>query len=311
MSKRLNLEKRMLLEKHLSAGWSCRRIAAALCVAPSTIGREVARNGGRCGYQAGRAQRRAADMRAGIGPSRVSTAAWKAAKGQLRQRWSPEAIAASAPSGLAISAATIRRRIAEDRRNHGALFRHLRRRGKPRLSRAERQAQQCNNIPGRVHFSQRPQAAHRRQQGGHWEMDTFMDPGQNRRAGALILADRATRVVLLFPLPHFNARACADAAIALLRRRPARSITADNGGEFAQHRRITQTLGVPVFFTDPGSPQQRGTCENAIALVRDLAGGRPLAQWSPRRLRDLAERINRRPMKTHGWLSRNQAALLL
>ena len=309
MSRRLNHEQRQLLEGHLRAGASYRGVAAALRVSVSTVSREVRRNGGRARYTAARAQARAQAQRAGVGPPSVKAAAWRAARRKLRKRQSPEQIAANASPELAISATTIRRRIAEDRRRGGDLVKHLRQRGKARISRRQRQAYRCNNIPGRVHFSQRPYAAHARSEPGHWEMDTFMDPGENRRAGALILVDRATRRLRLFPLPHFNARACADAAIARLRHEPARSITADNGGEFAQHQRITQATGAPVFFADPARPQQRGTCENAIALVRDLTRGMALGTLTPRRVQAIAERINQRPMKLHGWLSRNQAAL--
>lgn len=309
MSQRLKLELRKLLEKHENAGWSQRQMAAALGVSVSTVSRELSRHRVSGVYRAEVAQARARMARAGIGPPRVATAAWDAASDKLRQRWSPEQIAARAAPEQSISAATIRRRIAEDRRNGGEWFRCLRRRGKPRLSRQQRQAQACNNIPQRVHFSRRPDAARRRAEAGHWEMDTIFFPATHRRFALLILTDRATRRILLFPLSPFNARACADAAILLLRKEIVRSITADNGGEFAQHCRVAQALRTTVFFTDPGRPQQRGTCENAVALVRDLIRGMDPASLSRRRARAIADRINNRPMKLHRWLSRNQAAL--
>ena len=207
--------------------------------------------------------------------------------------------------GLVIIASTIRRRIKADwARTRG----NLRRRGNPCLSRAERRAQSRKRIPNRVHFSQRPPQADARARRGHWEIDTLLDPGAHRRAGALVLADRATRQIDRFPLPRVNARARADAASALPRRRVVRPITADNGGEFAQHARITQATGATIFFTDPHSPQQRGTCENAVALVRDMTRGKRLGKMSPAQMRDIAERINQPPMKTHRWRSRNQAA---
>ena len=280
MSKRLNLERRELIEEHLSSGWSLRRIAAALCVVASSVSRAVSRNSGAAGYRA-------------------------AVRKKLGLRWGPEQVAGAVPPDLAISASTIRRRIKADWTRQRA---HLRRRGKPYLSRAERRAQSRNRIPNRVHFSQRPPQADTRAQRGHWEMDALLDPGACRRTGALILADRATRQIALFPLPRVSARARACAASALLRRCVVRSITADNGGEFAQHARITQATAAPIFFTDPHAPQQRGTCENAVALMRDRTRGKRLGSMSPTQLRAIAERINQRPMKTHQWRSRNQAA---
>ena len=89
---------------------------------------------------------------------------------------------------------------------------NLRRRGKPCLSRAERRAQARKRIPNRVHFSQRPPQADARAQRGHWEIDTLLDPGAHRRAGALVLADRATRQIARFPLPRVNARADASSS---------------------------------------------------------------------------------------------------
>ena len=303
MSRRLSLERRKLIEEHLSSGWSFRRIAAALCVVASSVLREVSRNGGAAGYRAAVAQERAVRMRVGVGVPRVCVLAWAAAREKLGLRWGSEQVAGAAPPDLVISASTIRRRVKADWTRQRA---HLRRRGKPYLSRAERRAQSCDRIPNCVHFSQRPPQADARAQRGHWEMDALLDPGAHRRAGALILADRATRQIALFPLPRVSAGA--GAASALLRQRVVRSITADHGGEFAQHARITQATGAPVFFTDPHAPQQRGTCENAVALVRDRTRGKRLGSMPPTQLRAIAERINQRPMKTHQWRSRNQAA---
>ena len=249
MSRRLNLERRKLIEEHLSSGWSLRRIAAALCVVASSVSRAVSRNGGAAGYWAAVAQERAVRMRVGVGVSRVCVLAWAVAREKLGLRWGPEQVAGAAPPDLAISASTIRRRVKADWTRQRT---HLRRRGKPYLSRAERRAQSRNRIRNRVHFSQRPPQADARAQPGHWEMDALLDPGAHRCAGTLILADRATRQIALLPLPRVRARA--GAASARLRQRVVRSITADNGGEFAQHARITQATGAPIFFTDPHAP---------------------------------------------------------
>ena len=143
MSKRLNLELRILIEKHLGSGWSLRAIGSSLGVSASTVSREVRRNGGAADYAADAAQRRARRMRGGVGPPRVGAAAWRAARRRLRQRWSPEQAAAAADAGRAISAATIRRRIRADAAQGGTLAKCLRRRGKPRCTAAWRRAQRC------------------------------------------------------------------------------------------------------------------------------------------------------------------------
>ena len=123
MSKQLNLERRKLIEEHLSSCWCLRRIAAALCVVASGVSREVSR------AMAGR-----------LSIVRVS-------RKSVRRGCAP---------GLVIIASTVRGRIKADwARTRG----NLRRRGKPCLSRAERRAQSRNRIPNRVHFSQRPPQA--------------------------------------------------------------------------------------------------------------------------------------------------------
>ena len=159
MSKRLNLERRKLIEEHLASQWSLRRIASALCVSGSSVSREGSRNGGAADHRAAVAQEWAALMRVGVGPPRVSAAAWAAA---------------AAGPGLSISAPTIRRRIKAD---GGRMRGNLRRRGKPYLSRNARRAQSRNCIPNRVHFSQRPPQADARDARGHWEINTILDPG--------------------------------------------------------------------------------------------------------------------------------------
>ena len=182
MSRRLSLERRKLIEEHLSSGWSFRRIAAALCVVASSVSRAVSRNGGAAGYRAAVAQERAVRMRVGVGVPCVCVLAWAAAREKLGLRWGPEQVAGAVPPDLVISASTIRRRVKADWTRQRT---HLRRRGKPYLSRAERRAQSCDRIPNRVHFSQRPPQADACAQRGHWEMDALLDPGAHRRARLL------------------------------------------------------------------------------------------------------------------------------
>ena len=160
MSKRLNLERRELIEEHLFSGWSFRRIAAALCVVASSVSREVSRNGGAAGYRAAVAQERAARMRVEVGPPRVCVLAWAAAREKLGLRWGSEQVAGAVPPDLAVSASTIRRRVKADWTRQRA---HLRRRGKPYLSRAERRAQSRHPPDCPVPLAARQRRRRRRQ----------------------------------------------------------------------------------------------------------------------------------------------------
>ena len=167
-------------------------------------------------------------MRVGVAPPPVSDAAWRAACQRLRDGWSPEQIAVVADPELAISAATTRRRIDQDRADGGKLFRLLRHRGKTRRSPAWRAAQKCKSIPGRVHFSQRPPGAD--------------DRGSRHTSGLLLLSERKNRETRIGAVRNINAVACATAAIRLLKgcvvrshhgrqRGGIRATRADHGGD--------------------------------------------------------------------------------
>ena len=121
MSKRLNAKWRELIKVHLRAGWSLRAIARAARVAPSTVSREVARNGGKRRYQAKAAQARADACRVGVGPPLVGDDAWRAAIVCLKKGWSPEH-PEQIGSRLPISSATTRRRVRQDRADGGSCF---------------------------------------------------------------------------------------------------------------------------------------------------------------------------------------------
>ena len=175
MSKRLNSERRKLIEEHLSSCWCLRRIASALCVVASGVSREVSRHGGAAVYRAGVAQERAARMRAGVGHHRI--------------HHSPPD-----QGGLGADArqpAATRQALLVPRRTAGAIA-------------------QAHSEPRP--FSQRPPQADARARRGHWEIDILLDPGSHRRVGALVLADRATRQIARFPLPRVNARADASSS---------------------------------------------------------------------------------------------------
>ena len=211
MKRRLDPRGRELIEGHLQDGWSLRVIARAARVAPSIISREVARNGGKRRYQAKAAQVRADACRVGVGPSPVGDEVWRAAIVCLKKGWSPEQIG----SRLPISSATTRRRVRQDRADGGKLFRMLRHRGKPRRSPAWRAAQKCKSIPGRVHFSQRPQGADDRGEFVHWETDTLFDRGSRHTSGiVLLLSERKSREARMEPIREMSAAACATAALA-------------------------------------------------------------------------------------------------
>ena len=138
---------------------------------------------------------------------------------------------------------------------------------------------------------------------GHWEGDFIKGAGNRSAAGVLI--ERSSRLVLLAKMDY----ATAASALAGYTRKlnsiaaPMRqSLTYDQGKEMARHAELTAQTGVTVYFCDPHSPWQRGSCENTNGLLRQyLPKGTDLSLYSQEPLDAIAERLNQRPRAIHGY----------
>lgn len=257
------------------AGQSIRQIAAALDRSPSSVSRELKRNhGAQVGYKPAYAQQQAAARR------------WKGSRlernaelrglvlGCLQRGWSPEQVAGwldqqkAAPT---ISHETIYRFIyAQIRRtNDGSWRNYLPTAKYKRGWRARSGGSPASFIKNRVPIDRRPDAVQHRRTFGHWEADLmlFAAPGQ----AILVAHERKSRLLLLAKQPSKASQPAAEQLIAWfqsLDRRLRKTITFDNGTEFAQHYILTDELGMRTFFCDPHSPWQKGAIENAIGRIR-------------------------------------------
>ncbi len=168
---------------------------------------------------------------------------------------------------------------------------------------------------GSVHFikqrktlDQRPQAANKRRQSGHWEADLMMFSKYGQ--GVLVLHERVSRIILVVRLTNKRASHIAALIKRLLRSLPAhlrRTITFDNGTEFADHHKLHQPLQLKTFFCDPRAPWQKGGIENAIGrLRRPLPRKSNLAHISQRKLAKLADDYNNTPRKCLGYKTPNE-----
>ncbi len=96
-----------------------------------------------------------------------------------------------------------------------------------------------------------------------------------------------------------------DAQLAVYRQLPAhavRSVTVDNGSEFAHHYRLADTIGVPTYFCDPYSAYQRGSNEHLNGRLRKyLPKGTSFADLTQTELDEIIQEINNRPRKVLGW----------
>ena len=144
---------------------------------------------------------------------------------------------------------------------------------------------------------------------GHWEGDLIK--GANNQSAVGVLVERSTRLVLLCRMPDATAQSALAAFTAKLNQviEPMRqTLTYDQGKEMARHQELARATGVRVYFCDPHSPWQRGSCENTNGLLRQfLPKGTDLSVHDQDALDSIADLMNNRPRETLGWKSPYQA----
>lgn len=309
----LTATEREEISRGIAAGLSSRAIAAALGRSPSTVSREIARNGGRRRYRAAVADAATWERARRPKASRLATSPelLAAVRDRLERDWSPGQIAVSlkrdhpADPGMWISHETIYRSIyVSTRRELGVKpAQHLRSGRSVRRARKAKQSQGRGVLRNMTSIRNRPAVVSDRVDVGHWEGDLVMG---KRPSAVATLVERSTRYVRVVQLPDGYRADAVRAAIAedLLQLPPAmrKSLTWDRGREMAEHQELAAHLGMEVYFCDPRSPWQRGSNENTNRLLRKyLAKGADLRQFSIRNLDDIAERINTRPRRVLDW----------
>ncbi len=312
-AKALTLAEREEVSRFLAEGWSLRWIASKLGRAPSTISREMARNGGRETYRAVQAEDAAWDRARRSKPCKLveNRSLAKIVSDKLRLLWSPEQIAGwlkhTYPSdqSLHVSHETIYRSLFIQAR--GALKKellvHLRRTRGMRRSRHHTQKTDIHGkIVDAVSISERPGSAEDRAVPGHWEGDLFFGSHNSQIA---TLVERQTRYVMLVKVANKDTQTVVDALIKNARKLPQelyKSLTWDRGKELASHKRFTLATDIQVYFCDPRSPWQRGSNENTNGLLRQyMPKGIDISSYSQAKLNAVARQLNERPRKTLGY----------
>jgi len=309
----LSLAEREEISRGIAAGHSGRVIARRLRRAPSTISREVARNGGRARYRAARAEGRAWDA------ARRPQACKLARNGVLRELvaaklaldWSPQQIAGwlrvqhPDEPDMRVSHETVYLTLLIQAR--GALRRelisHLRRlRSVRRPKGARSNSRGQGQIVAAVPIRQRPAEAEDRAIPGHWEGDLLAGAASTHLA---TLVERSSRFAMLVKVDGKDATSVLEALSAKVRELPGelrRSLTWDRGTEMARHLEFTVATDLRVYFCDPRSPWQRGTSENTNGLLRQyLPRGTDLSRHSQDELDLIALKLNTRPRKALGY----------
>jgi IS30 family transposase len=309
----LTLPEREEISRRLVAGHSIRTIACELGRAPSTISREINRNGGRSGYRGTQADQAAWDR--AHRPKRCKLVQQPAlaciVTGKLQLQWSPEQIAGwlkhtyPGDESHHVSHETIYRSLYIQAR--GALKRellqHLRRtRGMRRSRHHTQKTAEHGKIKDPVSISERPASVEDRAVPGHWEGDLFFG---SRSSQIATMVERQTRYVMLVKVAKTDTETVVNALIKHARKLPQelyKSLTWDRGHEMAAHKRFTVATNVRVYFCDPQNPWQRGTNENTNGLLRQyLPKGVDISGYSQAQLNAVARTLNERPRKTLGF----------
>lgn len=306
----LTLPEREEISRAVVAGHSIRSIAVRLERAPSTISREINRNGGRQGYRASHADQLAwaRARRPKVCKLAENRVLARMVMSKLQLQWSPEQIAGwlkhtyPGNEDYQVSHETIYRSLYIQARGalKKELLEHLRR---TRVMRRSRHHTQKTGNHGRisdaVSISERPSTVEDRAVPGHWEGDLLFGSGNSQIA---TLVERQTRFVMLVKIAGKDTETVVNALIKHAGKLPQelyKSLTWDRGKEMAGHKRFTVATDIKVYFCDPQNPWQRGSNENTNGLLRQyFPKGTDLSAYSQAKLNAVARRLNQRPRKT-------------
>ena len=306
----LTLAEREEISRSVVAGHTIRSMAVSLGRAPSTISREIRRNGGRQGYRASEADQAAWDRARRPKSCRLvqNRALARIVAEKLQLEWSPEQIAGwlkrrfPHDEHYQVSHETIYRSLFIQAR--GALKKELldrlrRTLGMRRSRHHTQKTEDHGRITDTVSISERPASVEDRAVPGHWEGDLLFGSHNSQIA---TLVERQTRYVMLAKVEAKDTETVINALIKhahSLPRELYQSLTWDRGKEMAEHKRFTLATDIKVYFCDPQNPWQRGSNENTNGLLRQyFPKGTDLSVHSQVQLNAVARRLNERPRKT-------------
>ncbi len=305
----LTHEERYQIHAFKAVGLNQKAIADKLKRSPSTISRELKRNAGLKGYRPKQAQQLADNRRQNAEKAIKLTEeviGW--IEVMISQQLSPEQVVAYLKKykGVSLHHETVYRMIYKDKASGGQMYKHLRIASKPYRKRYGHYDRR-GKIKNRVSIDERPSIVECRGRVGDWEGDTII--GKNRNSALLTLVERKTLYTVIARLDGKNAERLAEATIKTMSayRTQMKTITLDNGLEFARHETIAKSLGVDIYFAHPYASWERGINENTNGLIRQyFPKGTDFNQVSDKEIQIVMERLNNRPRATRGGRSPNE-----
>jgi IS30 family transposase len=309
----LTLSERETISRGIAAHQSTRSMARLLGRSPSTVSREIKRNGGYDRYRAARADEQAWVRARRPKPCKLATdpRLRRAVARKLRLNWSPEQIAGwlkrahPEEEHCQVSHETIYRSLFVQARGvlKKELIQRLRSQRTMRRPGAKKwQGDARGQIKDIVSISERPASVEDRAVPGHWEGDLLSGP---KNSYIVTLVERHTRYLMLAKVPNKETQTVVSALIKQAKKLPSelyKSLTWDRGKELTDHRRFSLATDIDVYFCDPRSPWQRGSNENTNGLLRQyFPKGSDLSVYSQAHLNKVARQLNERPRKTLGF----------
>jgi len=316
--KHFTMAERGKIEIMVEQGMSSAAIAEKLGRHRTSVMREIRRNRSKTGYHAEKAQKQYIRRRKACRPKGKLNS-----HGSLREYvldkiamegWTPELVGGrlaldypEAP-GMRVSHETIYRKIYTTGHYLETLLEDLPQARKKRRKRGQGKSRRGPAIRNRVGIAQRPAAVETREELGHWEGDTVV--GRHQDGFIVTLVERKSRLLAAAKAETKRADEVRLAVIGALQDHPVswvKTITVDNGTEFAEHEVISEGLGVSVYFADPYSAYQRGSNEQVNGLIRRrLPKGTSFKGLTQEHLDEIVESINNRPRKCLGYKTPNE-----
>lgn len=272
-------------------------IAEAVGCSQSSISKELRRNKGLKGYRYKQAQRLSEQrQKQKCRRARVITPELAVIiKKRLSLKHSPEQISLRlAKEKKYVSYETIYRYIMEDKAQGGSLYKELRINFKRRYKR--RVGTPRTKIPNRTGIEERPKIVNIRARYGDWEVDLI--EGSKGSGYLLSLYERKSRFGRLTKLETKGKDETTRQILTLLEGYKVKTLTYDNGGEFAGHEEIASKLGAKGYFCQPYHSWEKGGVENYNGLVRQyFPKGSSFQHLTDDDVQAVQDEINQRPRK--------------